>query len=248
MQFLQKPSPNFSQRNTEKISHIILHYTEMEFDEAINRLTCQSSEVSCHYLIHKNGDIYNLVRDEMKAWHAGKSYWRGIIDLNQCSIGIELDNLGNQPFTEKQISSCINLCKHLVNKYQINPINILGHSDIACDRKIDPGVFFPWYLLSSFNLGINFHEIDGREIITKTKLADLKHSEVKNIQKHLALIGYKVNITGNLDDETKYAIRAFKLHFLQCDLNQEPQDINSLFWHKQASDLLLEISQNLVSK
>ncbi|MGV2433126.1 MAG UNVERIFIED_CONTAM: N-acetylmuramoyl-L-alanine amidase [Rickettsiaceae bacterium] len=151
-----KKSPNFAiDEKNRTISHIILHYTQMESDAALERLCSEEAGVSSHYFIHKNGDIYNLVEDKYIAWHAGVSYWKGLDKLNNHSIGIEIDNLGNEKFTDIQIDSVINLCKMLQSKYNIPSENIIGHSDIAPDRKLDPGIFFPWDLLLKNGLGID---------------------------------------------------------------------------------------------
>ena len=123
--------------------------------DAINRLTDIQSEVSCHYLIKNNGEIVNLVPDLYIAWHAGKSSWKKFKSLNKNSIGIEISNPGHEfnykKFSKKQIFSLLKLSKFLINKYNVNHHNILGHSDIAPERKKDPGEKFPWKYLSKNN-------------------------------------------------------------------------------------------------
>ena len=115
------------------------------------------SQVSCHYIINRNGEVIQLVKDKNIAWHAGKSKWKKFINLNNKSIGIELVNKGHkfgyQNFSKKQIKSLLKLCKILKNKYKIKKENFLGHSDIAPLRKIDPGEKFPWKKLSIHNFG-----------------------------------------------------------------------------------------------
>ena len=144
------PSPNFDKRpKGVKIKAIIIHYTGMKtFDEALERLCDKRSKVSSHYLIRRNGKIINLVNESHRAWHAGVSYWRGIHNLNNCSIGIELENPGYEfgylPFSKKQMKSLIFLCKKIKKKYQIHPEWVLGHSEIAPNRKKDPGKKFNW--------------------------------------------------------------------------------------------------------
>ena len=154
-------SPNFNpkKRIFKQIKFIIFHYTGMRKEsEAINRLTNIQSEVSCHYLIKKNGEIITMVPDLYIAWHAGKSFWRKYKSLNQNSIGIEITNPGHEfnykKFSKKQISSLLKLSKFLIKKYKINPKNILGHSDVAPDRKKDPGEKFPWKYLSKKKIGL----------------------------------------------------------------------------------------------
>ena len=148
-------SPNFSpkKRNIKNIKYLIIHYTGMKkTSDAIKRLINYKSEVSCHYFIKKNGDIIRMVPDSYIAWHAGKSNWKKHNFLNKLSIGIELDNPGHdhgyQSFKLKQIKSLKRLIKKLKSKYKIKKENVLGHSDIAPERKKDPGEKFPWYLLA----------------------------------------------------------------------------------------------------
>ena len=147
------PSFNPKKRNIKQIKFIIFHYTGMKREsEAINRLTNAQSEVSCHYLIKKNGKIIKLVPDLYIAWHAGKSSWGSFKSLNQNSIGIEITNPGHEfnykKFPKKQICALLRLSKFLIKKYKISHKNILGHSDIAPERKKDPGEKFPWEYLS----------------------------------------------------------------------------------------------------
>ena len=148
-------SPNFSskKRRSEQIKFIIFHYTGMRKEsESINKLTNIQSEVSCHYLIKSNGEIITMVPDSYIAWHAGKSLWKSCKSLNKNSIGIEITNPGHEfnykKFSKKQIISLLELSKFLIKKYKINPKNILGHSDVAPERKKDPGEKFPWEYLA----------------------------------------------------------------------------------------------------
>jgi N-acetylmuramoyl-L-alanine amidase len=154
-------SPNFNpkKRTYKKIKFIIFHYTGMKKEsETINRLTNIQSEVSSHYLIKNNGIILTLVPDLYEAWHAGKSSWKNYKSLNQNSIGIEITNPGHKfgykKFSKKQIFSLLKLSKFLMKKYKISTKNILGHSDIAPERKKDPGEKFPWEYLSKNNIGL----------------------------------------------------------------------------------------------
>ena len=130
---------------------------------AINRLCNIKSKVSAHYFIKKNGSVLNLVPPLYEAWHAGKSSWKGVKSLNRHSIGIEIQNSGHdnkyENFAQKQIISTKKLLKYLIRKYKINFNNILGHSDIAPDRKKDPGEKFPWKELSKYKLS-KWHNLD----------------------------------------------------------------------------------------
>ena len=148
-------SPNFEikKRKPNQIKFIIFHYTGMKNEsEALERLTSIKSKVSSHYLIKYNGEIVVMVPDLYEAWHAGISSWKNFKSLNKCSIGIEISNPGHnfnyKKFSKKQTQSIKDLSKFLIRKYKIDKKNILGHSDIAPDRKKDPGEKFPWKYLS----------------------------------------------------------------------------------------------------
>ena len=148
-------SYNFNpiKRNEKFIKFIVLHYTGMTKEtEAIKRLCDYKSKVSSHYFIKNNGDILNLVPDLYEAWHAGISKWKKLKSLNKYSIGIEINNPGHdfgyKAFNSKQIFSLKKLLIFLIKKYKIKIDNILGHSDIAPERKKDPGEKFPWELLA----------------------------------------------------------------------------------------------------
>ncbi len=152
------PSPNFNERSLP-VSMIVLHYTGMpDADAALARLRSQDAGVSAHYLVKENGDIIRLVDEEMRAWHAGKSYWRGISDVNSASIGIEIVNPGHEfgyrPFPDEQIASLIPLIADIKARHGIGRGNIVGHSDIAPARKDDPGELFPWGALAQRRLAL----------------------------------------------------------------------------------------------
>ena len=143
-------SPNFDKRkNNQQLKYLILHYTAMEtYKEALDYMCKKKNKVSAHFLVTKKGEIYYLVDTNHRPWHAGNSYWKGSEDLNSSSIGIEIDNSGHHIYNEEynylQIQSLCGLIKKLIKKYEIKQQDILGHSDIAPFRKIDPGEKFPW--------------------------------------------------------------------------------------------------------
>ena len=158
MKILKAPSPHFNERILP-IDSIIIHYTDMPTaKEALAWLANPLSNVSSHYLIDEGGQVYQLVEEDKRAWHAGKSYWQGCTDLNSCSIGIELANPGHshgyQPFPEAQIEAFLRLCKSIRTRWDIPPPRILGHSDVAPQRKQDPGHLFPWKALAKEGLGL----------------------------------------------------------------------------------------------
>lgn len=165
----QYPSHNFNDRpKNTKIDYIILHYTDtLTMQDALDILCDPKAEVSSHYAIAEDGMLYQLVDDSKRAWHAGLSKWKGVENLNNNSIGIEIQNKGHHfgyavtgtwpEFPKIQIDNLKQLLKHLMQKYTIAPQHILGHEDIAPGRKIDPGPAFPWHEL--LELGINRQEI-----------------------------------------------------------------------------------------
>ncbi len=206
-------SSNYSYR-IKQIEYIILHYTEIPFEEALAKLTDVQSEVSAHYLIKEDGEILQLVDDDKVAWHAGESSWQNSTNLNQNSLGIEMDNFGVSEFSSKQMKSCIELCCYLVNKYELYFANIIGHSDIAPDRKLDPGIFFDWQMLAKNGLGI-WHNINHSKDSKKTILHKFgqKNLAIKKLQQDLYTLGYKINISGQIDIQTNNVIRAFQSRF-----------------------------------
>ena len=184
-------SPNHDNkaRSSKSITLIIIHYTGMQSErESIRRLINPRFKVSCHYLVNRKGKIFNLVKDQNIAWHAGKSMWKKYKNLNKNSIGIELVNRGHkygyQNFTKKQISALVKLCKKLKKKYKIKNKFILGHSDIAPLRKIDPGEKFPWGYLSSKGVGVYLGKIRQNKKHEKT-------DNFKGFFKNLYRIGYR---------------------------------------------------------
>jgi N-acetylmuramoyl-L-alanine amidase len=155
LKFVERPSPNFNSRNGASVIFLVLHYTAMDTAEAaIERLCDPKSEVSSHYVIDEKGAIYRLVDEENRAWHAGVSFWDVKTDLNTTSIGIEIANPGNIPFPKEQMDAVISLSRDIVNRYKIKASYVVAHSDIAPDRKQDPGELFDWQGLSAFNLGV----------------------------------------------------------------------------------------------
>ncbi len=199
-------SHNYDERASKcLVKYIVIHYTAMtQATEALKWLCSPSSNVSSHYLIDEKGKIFSLLSEKYRAWHAGTpSYWKGQDDINSRSIGIELSNLGNHPFASKQIRSLILLIKDIQKRYDVNPLDILGHADVAVSRKIDPGPFFPWKQLALEGLGW---------WVSRCALKQ-KEKPPLEVQKKLQELGYHCTLSGVWDVETYYAIRAFLLHF-----------------------------------
>jgi N-acetylmuramoyl-L-alanine amidase len=153
-----QPSPNCDARD-ERISMVVLHYTDMpSADAALTRLCDPAAKVSAHYVITEEGEVIRLVDESMRAWHAGMSYWRGKSNVNGASIGIELANPGHtcgyRPFPDAQIEALVPLLHRIVHDYDIPRANVVGHSDIAPQRKLDPGELFPWERLAEYRLAL----------------------------------------------------------------------------------------------
>ena len=149
-------SPNWDERALP-VSMVVLHYTEMpEPGSALAKMREPDSKVSAHYLITEEGQVIRLVPEDKRAWHAGLSYWRGIRDVNSASIGIELDHPGHlhgyRPFSEAQFEALVPLLNRIVRTHDIPRANVVGHSDVAPRRKIDPGELFPWDRLAEYKL------------------------------------------------------------------------------------------------
>ena len=155
---IETPSPNFDDRGLP-VSMLVLHYTGMQdAASAIARLSDPEAKVSCHYLVSEDGQILRMVDESKRAWHAGRSFWRGITDINSASVGIEIVNPGHEfgyrPFPEEQIGALIPLVSEIVTRHNITRGNVVGHSDIAPTRRQDPGELFPWARLAKLRLAL----------------------------------------------------------------------------------------------
>jgi len=213
-------SPNFDlkKRSVKEVKFIIYHYTGMKKEnQAITRLTNSKSKVSSHYLIKNNGEILTLVPDLYVAWHAGISSWKNYKSINKYSIGIEISNPGHEysykKFSKEQVKSIIKLSTYLIKKYNIKPNFILGHSDIAPDRKKDPGEKFPWKYLSKNKIG-HWHNLNEKKLFKKRNLTEGKNEKIKFI-KNLYEIGYPKNILINKYKYSKLLTTAFQRRFRQ---------------------------------
>ena len=153
---LRRPSPNFGPRREGAAPDmIVLHYTAMaDLDEALKRLCDPAAEVSAHYLITREGDLIQLVDEEMRAWHAGAGSWGGEADINSRSIGVELDNAGAQPFSEPLMASLEKLLRDVMSRWMVPPERVIAHSDMAPARKADPGAKFDWLRLARQGLSV----------------------------------------------------------------------------------------------
>jgi N-acetylmuramoyl-L-alanine amidase len=203
MRIEDKLSPNHDDRKGVTPSLIILHYTGMQTAlDVFKRFRDADSKVSAHYTIDEDGSVYTHVDEERRAWHAGVSFWQGMTDINAHSVGIELVNPGHEwgyrPFTGAQMKSLIPLCKEIMQRWDIEPENVLAHSDVAPDRKQDPGEYFPWKELASHGVGVWPAESD-EDAVKATSI---------NVERALHDFGYDTRI--KLRDK----ITAFQRHWV----------------------------------
>jgi len=209
------PSPNQRDRpDTSRIDTLILHYTGMQTGEvAISRLRDPQAAVSSHYVVEEDGRIFRLVEEHRRAAHAGISFWRGREMLNDSSIGIEIVNPGHQwgyrPFPAIQIEAVRRLCHAILLRHPIPPDRVLGHSDVAPDRKQDPGELFPWDALARDGIGLWPQDVadpgTGDPALEGGRLAEVRHA--------LKRIGYRIGEEGDMDDELAIVLRAFQRHW-----------------------------------
>lgn len=210
-------SPNFGPRNEGfRPDMIVLHYTGMQSGKAAESWLCnQESQVSSHYLVHEDGHVVQMVRESDRAWHAGKSSWLGTTDINSSSIGIEIVNPGHEfgyvDFPACQMDVVIALCRDITDRHTIAPERLLGHSDVAPGRKVDPGEKFCWQQLADAGLGHFVAPTPIRKGPT-LRLGD-KRRDVQSVQSMLSLYGYSVEITGVYDERTTTVVAAFQRHF-----------------------------------
>ncbi|MBK0380229.1 N-acetylmuramoyl-L-alanine amidase [Mucilaginibacter segetis] len=199
--------------NLRKPNYVVIHYTAQDSTaQTLKTFTLVKTQVSAHYVIGKNGNVVHMLNDYMRAWHAGVGKWGNITDMNSCSIGIELDNNGHEPFSPKQINSLLALLTQLKKTYNIPTANFIGHQDVAPQRKIDPGVFFPWKLLAQKGFGY------------WTDTVMFPAPENFDSTTALKLIGYDTT-------DLNAAIIAFKSHFVQTDQTPvlTPCDLDILY-------------------
>lgn len=214
------PSPNHDQRRP---SFVVIHHTgSASVARALANLTDPRLQVSAHYVVSRDGTIYQLVDERARAWHAGESNWGGNYDVNSSSIGIELDNSGDEPFPDSQIGALLALLADLRERYRIPAPNFLGHADVAPRRKVDPSRHFPWRLLAQHGFGL---------WCDKAEAAPPGFDPVGA----LAALGYDMADPGA-------AIRAFKLRYAPSDPAPELSErdrglLFCLLWRKREAEL-----------
>lgn len=220
----------------ERVKFLIFHYTALDNEKSVSVL--KNQEVSAHYLVpnDQSDSIFLLVSEDKRAWHAGISSWKGVNNINFSSIGIEIVNqgyytgavtLGNPTgwyffgYPGFQIKKVAELAKDIINRYQIDPVNVLGHSDIAPQRKQDPGPNFPWkQLYEDYGIGAWYEDGQKNIYLTQYPYADIdSYNFIMSVQNDLNKYGYEILKTGVWDDQTAKVITAFQYHFRpeRCD-------------------------------
>lgn len=214
-------SPNHDARPPDMpIDMLILHYTGMQSAQAaLDRLCDPAARVSSHYVVDEAGAVHALVPEDARAWHAGVSSWRGHTELNARSIGIEIVNPGHEwgyrDFPALQMAAVCDLCLGILSRHPIPPRNIIGHSDVAPDRKEDPGEKFDWPGLAANGVGLWPKDIP--DLGTGGVLAD--ETAMRLVRADLAAIGYRVAAHGAHDKDLATVLRAFQRHWRQEEIN-----------------------------
>ena len=182
--------------NLRKPNFVIIHHTAQDScAQTLRTFTLLRTQVSAHYVICKDGTVYHMLNDYMRAWHGGIARWGAVTDINSISIGIELDNNGFEPFAEPQINSLLHVLTYLKKQYNIPTANFIGHGDIAPTRKNDPNPLFPWQRLSQQGFGYWYD--DTTNVMVSEPFNDLQA---------LRIIGYDVR-------DSSAAIQAFHRHW-----------------------------------
>ena len=242
MKFIEKyKSPSFDIRKKDSsLNYIIIHYSAIKsYKEALSYLSERKNKVSSHFFINKSGEIFYLVDIINRAWHAGRSYWKGINDVNSESIGIEMDNSGHhydfENYTPKQINSLIQLLKYISMKFNISKQNILGHSDVSPYRKIDPGEKFPWKKLARNNISYQ------PKIKNISRKLENDYFNIKFYCKKLKKIGYEIDIKKVYSKKSiilRNITKSFQMHFQQEFVKSYPNKETHLLINQYLKDLI----------
>jgi N-acetylmuramoyl-L-alanine amidase len=217
--------------NMRKPNFVIIHHTAQNSTaQTLKTFTTTATKVSAHYVIGRDGKVYHMLNDYLRAWHAGASRWGNNNDINSSSIGIELDNNGAEPFSDAQVNSLLSVLQVLKKEYDIPAANFIGHSDVAPTRKNDPNAMFPWKILANNGFGLWYdddvldsvmvakaHTVSDSTLVQANafvfeKLPVYSMPENFNPLDALRIIGYDIR-------NPEAAIKAFKLHFIQKDIN-----------------------------
>jgi N-acetylmuramoyl-L-alanine amidase len=217
----EHPGPNHDERPADTpIDVLVLHYTGMKSArEAIDRLCDPEARVSSHYVVDEDGSVFRLVPEQRRAWHAGVSFWRGNTVLNGGSIGIEIVNPGHEwgyrDFPALQMAAVCDLCLAILSRHPIPARNVVAHSDVAPDRKEDPGEKFDWEGLA--RNGVGLWPVDTPDLGTGGAIRDA--IGLRPVRAALAHIGYQIAPEGALDPALSIVLRAFQRHWRQQSVN-----------------------------
>ncbi len=209
------PSPNHDARPEGRgVDMIVLHYTGMRTAaEAVDRLRDPAAKVSAHYMVDEDGSVLRLVPEDRRAWHAGVAFWRGATDINARSVGIEIVNPGHEygyrDFTALQTAAACDLCLEILSRHAIPARNVLAHSDVAPERKDDPGERFDWRGLAENGVGLWPFDTPGDDITGAVRDAEA----LGPVRAMLAAVGYRVAAEGALDAALSTVLRAFQRHW-----------------------------------
>lgn len=226
-------SPNVESRGGQAVDMLVMHYTDMgSVEAAVARMCDPEAKVSAHYVVSESGEIIPLVDEAMRAWHAGESHWRGHSNINARSIGIEIANPGHSngyvPFPEVQMAAVLKLSLDICARHTIPPRNVVGHSDVAFLRKIDPGELFDWPFLAQHGVGI--FPFEARPLTG----SELKRGDtglpVTRLQTALSNWGYGLKLDGDYGTKTEQCVRAFQRHY-------RPQNLDGV-WDNECAGLL----------
>jgi N-acetylmuramoyl-L-alanine amidase len=211
------PSPNFGPRKDDRaIDMLLLHYTGMDSGEGAQDWLCsEESQVSSHYIVHEDGRVVQMVRETDRAWHAGNSFWKGEEDTNSRSIGVEIVNGGHPAslpdYPEVQMAAVVRLCQSILSRHSIPASHVLAHSDVAPVRKLDPGENFDWKLLAQAGVG---HWTEPTAISGGRYFSEGDTGQpIEALQAMFRLYGYRIEVDGVFDAQTKGVVEAFQRHF-----------------------------------
>lgn len=226
-------SPSFDNRNGAPITMLVLHYTDMlSTQAAIDHLCNAESNVSAHYVVGEDGEIYQLVDETKRAWHSGDSFWRGKSGVNANSIGIEIANHGHsngyRAFPEIQMQSLIPLCQSVLARHSIPARNVVGHSDVAFLRKMDPGELFDWPRLARAAVGL--FPFAAKPVMGSQLIRGANGKSVTRLQTALANWGYGLKLDGVFGEKTEKCVIAFQRHY-------RPQNLDGK-WDDECAGLL----------
>jgi len=216
LKIIDTPSPNHDER-TLPITLLVLHYTGMENGAvALKRMCDPTAKVSAHYMVEEDGQIFKLVDESRRAWHAGISSWNGENNINSASIGIEIVNGGHDfglpNFPNAQIHAVIKLSRDIMKRHNISDDGLVAHSDIAPDRKQDPGEKFPWARLADAGIGI-WPVVKTKDKRVLLDIRDTGTKHIRSVQGAFGYLGYCIKVNGILDSTTQMVVEAFQRRY-----------------------------------